>query len=176
MKQLILTALLFIISQFVYGQEDIIVPKVIGNVKAVYVNKYKYISEDNSVTYSYFLVGEIRNGLNQVVITPIQLNIGDSLSVIGFIYKLDKFIERTNLIVDKEGQLSYNTPIKGLTISYIKKKDKFHLTWPSIYNNEIVNKSWINTNGVFNIDDYKYNKQDMLELVDLLKKSLIIQF
>lgn len=159
-----------------FGQGDIIVPTVIGNVKAIYINKYKYISEDNQVTYSYFLVGELRNGLNQAVIPPIQLNIGDSSNVLGFIYKLDKFIERTKLIVDNGGQLSYNTPIKGLDITYTKKKDKFYITFPSIYEGNIVNKSWINTNGIFSIDDYKYNKEDMLEIVNLLKKSLTYKF
>lgn len=177
MKKFILV--LFLILATVssgFGQGDIIVPKVIGNVKAIYINKYKYISEDNSITYSYFLVGELKNGLNQNVIEPIQLNIGDSMDVLGFIYKLDKFIERTKLIVDKEGQLSYNTPIEGLYITYIKKKDKFNLTFPTIYNNKIVNKTWMSKYGLSNIDDYKYNKEDMLEVVDLLKKALTINF
>lgn len=172
MKAYFLVLFFTLISQFVFGQiGEILVTKEVGNVKATYIKKYKYISEDNKIRYSYFLVGTLKNGFNQDMIEPIQLGIADSLDNTAFISQLEKFIERTKLIVDKEGELSYNTAIGGLVIWYNKRKDKFYFIWPATYNKWVVNKS-----GTFNIDDIKYNRQDMLDLVSLLKKAFTIQF
>ena len=176
MKAYFLVLIFTFISQFVFGQiGEIIVTKEVGYVKRVYVTKYKYINDDNKVHYKYFLVGRMLNGFNQDLLKPIQLQIGDSLANLKFVQDLNKFIERTNLIVEKDAQLSYKTPLEGLELWYEKRKNKYHFIFPAL-NNKVGDKTVINSSGRFNIDDTNYSKNDILELVELLKKSFDLSF